>query len=140
MQLIVNLLVRRLGSLYMKTLCYLFAELMRIYSSICIEIRGVGAFITELINLSFASKTMDLISLMKLLFLSVMNVCWGQERMLNSNSIQGTKTLQPSSSAALIVLLCFLKKLLIAKSMPYLWCWQKMHRCIYQVRHFDSVH
>lgn len=42
---------------------YLFAEVMRIYCSVCVEIIGVRTLMTELINLSFANKTMDLISL-----------------------------------------------------------------------------
>jgi len=42
---------------------FLFAEVMRTYSSVCVEIIGVGTLMTELINLSFANRTMDLISL-----------------------------------------------------------------------------
>lgn len=43
---------------------YLFAEVMRIYRSACVELVAVWTLMTELINLSFAKKTVHLISLM----------------------------------------------------------------------------
>lgn len=100
------------GSLHKE---YLFAEVMKIYCSVCVEIIGVRTLMTELINLSFANKTMDLISLTDL-YIPVMHGCWRQDSrvysyvLLNCDIMQGTKILGPSSGTTLLVCLYFWRK------------------------------